>query len=87
MSWNPDNGIQMFINNTLVVSSFEGSSIPDDEREYNPDADGFYLGRGSPAQPNRRFASMSVDDLQYWYGNRRYLLAFDYINRGKFTRY
>ena len=73
----------MYINNSLVAASDQtGSSRSDDERVYNPEVDGFYLGGGAQRDSGDKFASMSVDDLTYWYGDRGYLLAFDYISRG-----
>jgi len=47
-----------------------------------PELEQFQLGRGDGTQSNSRYGVMTLDDFEYWYGNRDYLLAFDYIWRG-----
>ena len=83
IGWSPENGLQVFIDNKLVGHA----SIPivRDSTQTVPEMEPFHVGRGDGKQSNSLYGVMTVDDLEYWFGNREYLLAFDYIQRGNIT--
>ena len=87
VSWHPDLGVKMYINGSVLAESgSQGHPRSDDERIYDPNQDGFYVGRGNPLATDERYSAMAVDDLTYWYSDRDYLIAFDYIERGNIMR-
>jgi len=46
----------------------------------------FYIGRsawGAGIGDNMKFASVIIDELEIWYGDRSSLIFFDFIQRGK----
>ncbi|XP_052825988.1 uncharacterized protein LOC106882798 isoform X1 [Octopus bimaculoides] len=74
LSWHPDTGLKMYINNELVGYS-EGVNF---DRSLTGNKE-FYIGApstGYGANPN-----FAIDEMEIWYGNRDNLVAFDYINR------
>ncbi|KAL8566603.1 hypothetical protein ACOMHN_054825 [Nucella lapillus] len=81
LSWHPNHGLRLFIDNQQV----SGNSIPHTytgtpRRDYSH----FYIGKGNYGDV--RGASMvtgdfDVDELEIWYKRREDLLAFGYIDR------
>ena len=69
----------------MVASSnkFERRADADLDKQ-NAGSRSFYLGRGNGLSSRSRNANMTIDEMEYWFGNRDYLLAFDYIQRGKY---
>jgi hypothetical protein len=83
-SWSEQDGIRVYVNNKMIASSNKFSARADsDLDQQNAESANFYLGRGNGLSSRSRNANMTLDEMEYWYGNRAYLLAFDYIQRGK----
>jgi hypothetical protein len=96
IGWSEQTGLVVYINNKLVgragiptvreappaqpAAGGDGGGAAGTGAR--PEQEPFQLGRGDGTQANSRFGSLTVDDFEYWYGNRDYLLAFDYIQRG-----
>ena len=82
-AWDPVDGLSLYINEQLVAQSSQPSvRLASDVTAAHPDREKFYIGRGDGSRSNARYANMTIDDVEYWYNNRKYLLAFDYIQRG-----
>ena len=61
-------------------------SVPRSYTEFeglSRDRDKIFIGRGDGTQTTSRYGNFSIDDLEYWYNNREYLIAFEYLTRGK----
>lgn len=81
--WDPTEGLVVYINEQLAAQNSQPTvRSPSDSTGVHPDREKFYIGRGDGSRSNARYANMTIDDVEYWYNNRRYLLAFDYIRRG-----
>ena len=88
ISWEPSKGISLYKNNRLIARSTKQNMRPRDPddgywSELEIDKVGFYLGRGEGLNINAKYANMTFDEMEYWYGNRDYLIAFDYLQRGR----
>ena len=86
VSWDPEKGLKIFVNNNLISSD----KIPEPRNLTIPygflrrsTENKFYLGRGNVYMEDGTFGEATYDELEYWYGPRDYLVAFDYIQRGK----
>ena len=80
LSWHPDNGIEMFVDQESVARNAV-------LRKKNPDEStrdsNVYIGRANTYMRNERYAAATIDDLEMWYGDRERLIYFDFIQRGK----
>ena len=82
-SWSEDGGIKVYVNTQLVASTNEVKDRPHSDLDHQTmESENFYLGRGDGLSSRHRYGNMTLDEMEYWYGNRDYLLAFDYIQRG-----
>lgn len=79
LSWHPQSGLSMYVDNKLVGHSYAISY-----KDSLPQGKEFLIGRpnhgeskGSPSAPN-----FAIDELEIWYGTRDDLLASNYIVRG-----
>lgn len=82
LSWHPDFGLGLYLNNTLVAFTSYTRPSPPQPIQSNPHV---LVGRaniGDTDQINRP-ADVVVDEMEIWYGRREELLAFDFILRGK----
>ena len=83
VSWDPITGLKFYMNNTLLAESnnkvFRSLA---DSQAVNPDYNRIYIGKGSGRRANMRFGNFTIDHLKYWSGNRDYLIAHDFIQRG-----
>ncbi|KAL5005761.1 hypothetical protein ScPMuIL_016919 [Solemya velum] len=86
ISWDPETGLELYLNNGLMGASSEYSvnslSIPDDLMLAR-----FYIGRGNIDMGAALYGDATFDELEYWYGPRHYLIAHGYIQRGDPTGY
>ena len=84
VDWHPERGLTVYGNNQLAGSTSRYTERPQTDISNTVSGqDRFYIGRGDGRQQGRRYADVTLDDMEYWYGNRDYLLAFDYIQRGR----
>ena len=84
LSWHPDFGLSMYLNNSLVAYSKDTNTTFSPLVE--PSRPRVLLGKansGDSTEPTQN-AHMVVDEMEIWYGRREDLLAFDYILRGKY---
>ena len=83
IDWHPVNGLSFYQNNRMIASTnrYEDRDKSDLALKV-PDQDNFYLGRGDGSRRGRSYGNFTIDDMEYWYGSRDYLLAFDYLQRG-----
>ncbi|XP_062614011.1 uncharacterized protein LOC134275752 isoform X2 [Saccostrea cucullata] len=79
LSWHPDFGLNMYVNNTLVAHSAYTNVVPNVGRSGTR----VYVGRSNADDTGEttRTAMMTVDEMEVWYGRREGLVAFDYILR------
>ena len=84
LSWHPELGLDMYVNNKLV-----GHSMAVSYKDSPPQGQEFLIGKpnhgeskGSPSAPN-----FAIDELEVWYGTRDDLLASNYIVRGMYGLY
>ena len=77
LSWDQRSGLKMYVDLELVDSS----SSPVSEARQQVDGDGTraYLG----ADVTRaNYGSVTVDDLEFWFGERSKLIELDFLLRG-----
>ena len=87
-AWDPEKGLDVYVNDKLVAeSSKEQVRDRAELLEYNPESEQFFIGRGDGTSASARYADATYDEMEYWYGDREYLIAHGYIQRGKPTRY
>ena len=82
-TWHPERGAKMYFDNKIVSYTTGPTSVP-----LKPDRgqDHFFIGRANPGDTNNfKYPSATFDEMEMWYLNRDDLLAFDYIQRGKYT--
>lgn len=77
--WDPKDGLAVYVDDQLAAQDTDPS--PSEYSRGHPD-EKFYIGRGDGSRSNSYYANMTIDDVEYWYNNRKYLLAFDYVRRG-----
>ncbi|XP_060080041.1 uncharacterized protein LOC132559439 isoform X2 [Ylistrum balloti] len=79
MSWHPDHGLSMYVNNTLVAKS-RYTNVPIEVANNVPN---FYVGRANDGDSLETVndASMIIDEMEIWFGRREELLAFNYLLR------
>jgi len=83
VDWSDEAGLALYVNNRLVARASRGIVRPTDGiMRPSPDLEQFYLGRGDGTLSNSRYGNVTFDEVEYWYGSRDDLLAFDYIQRG-----
>lgn len=73
--WDPYSGLALMLDNERVAQN--GTSAVRSDR-VNETAERFHVGNGS----------FTLDEFEFWYSNRVFLMAFGYLSRGKriFTR-
>lgn len=82
ISWHPDHGLKLYVDNKLLGES------PAYSYTGRPSVDGghFYIGRPNDGDvPGSRHTTgnFDIDELEVWNGRREDLLAFGYIERGE----
>lgn len=83
VDWSDESGLALYVDDRLVARASRPIVRPTNGAvSPSPDQEQFYLGRGDGTLSNSRYGNMTIDELEYWYGSRDYLLAFDYIQRG-----
>lgn len=84
LSWHPDFGLGLYLNNTLVAHSTFVDSV--NNAPVTATRPHVLFGKANPGDSTdvTRTADMVVDEMEVWYGRREELLAFDYILRGKY---
>ena len=83
VDWSEESGLALYVDNRLVARASRPIVRPTDRSvSASPDQEQFYVGRGDGTMSNSRYGNMTVDEVEYWFGSRDYLLAFDYIQRG-----
>ena len=82
-TWHPESGLDLYVNNKLVDHA-NAQNVPEKERTNL--ASHFYVGRANTPQDGTRFkyADVAIDDMEVWLGRRDYLIANNFIQRGKF---
>lgn len=78
LSWHPEKGLAAYINNLKVASTENSTPRLRDSQDGQ-----FYLGRWAGSMTGKRYPNVTFDDLQYWFGDRSFLIAHGYIQRGK----
>lgn len=68
--WDPDSGLALMLDNERVAQN-RTSVVRSDWA--NETFEQFYIGNGS----------LTLDDFEFWYGNRVFLMTFGYLSRGK----
>ena len=84
-SFHPDDGLKMYANNQLIGETIV--AIPrelGDDFEYRGSMDKFYLGRPNIGVNNFRYGNVTLDEMEYWYAPRDYLIAHNYLQRGEY---
>ncbi|XP_052079469.1 uncharacterized protein LOC127717737 isoform X2 [Mytilus californianus] len=80
VSWHPDFGLGLYLNNSLVAKSTHTETTETPLVQTRPHV---LLGKantGDSTEPTQD-ANMVVDEMEIWYGRREELMAFDYILR------
>lgn len=83
--WDPRDGLAVYVGDKLVAQG--KSPVVRSTTGHHPDNEKFYIGRGDGTRANAHYANITIDDIEYWYNNRKYLIAFDYIQRGASSSY
>ena len=83
-SWHPAKGLSLYINDERVKTVKTSRARPKFDLETGSRRhNSVYFGRGvGNSGSDYNTANMTVDQMEYWYGDRDYLTAFGYINRG-----
>lgn len=68
--WDPYSGLALMLDNERVAQN-RTSVVRSDWA--NETFEQFYIGKGS----------LTLDDFEFWYGNRVFLMAFGYLSRGE----
>lgn len=84
IAWDERFGLAFYIFHKLVAFSPKPTLPAEDVFGSSRDREQFYIGRGDGTRRNAMYGILTIDDVEYWYANRQYLLAFDYIQRGGF---
>ncbi len=81
-SWHPQRGLSMYLNDEMVSHTDNYQQRTTYDFAAAAAQAPFYLGRGSRLTSGGATANMTLDEFEYWYGSREYLLAFGYLQRG-----
>lgn len=86
MSWHPDFGLGLYLNNSLVAKSTHTETTVAPLLQTRPRV---LLGKANTGDSTEstQDANMVVDEMEIWYGRREELMAFNYILRGKYQVY
>ncbi|XP_076459006.1 uncharacterized protein LOC143292527 isoform X2 [Babylonia areolata] len=82
LSWHPDHGLKLFVDNDLVAES-QPFALPQGASTAR-NSGHFYLGRPNDGDvPGVRYTTgnFDIDELEVWNGRREDLLAFGHIQR------
>ena len=77
-AWHPFRGYKVYVDQQLVGEDHNPVDRP--QVTYTIENDSAYFGRGDDLR--RGTADASLDEIEYWYSNREYLVAFEYLQRG-----
>ena len=81
-TWHPEKGLRVYVNNRLQgVDSRPDTVSPAPDKPTNH----VYVGRANRDDVNGRnfrFPDVMLDDVETWYADRDYLVAFGYLVRG-----
>lgn len=79
-TWHPTRGFKVYVDNQLIAEDKSPTKRTQTDFISGKEANTVYFGRG--ASSNQGTADVSLDEVEYWYSNRDYLVAFDFIQRG-----
>ena len=82
-AWHPTRGYRVYVDQQLVGEDQNPTNR--NNVIYTGENNGVYFGRGGDIREGT--ADASLDEIEYWYSNRDYLVAFDFIQRGKLNVY
>jgi len=84
VDWSDESGLELHVDNRLVARASRAVVRPSEAStpSPSPDHEQFYVGRGDGTLSNSRYGNVTIDEVEYWYAGRDYLLAFDYTQRG-----
>jgi len=83
LDWSDEVGLTLYVDGRRVARAEHPAVRPTTGTvQPSPDHEQFYLGRGDGTLSHSRYGNMTMDEVEYWYGSRDHLLAFDYIQRG-----
>lgn len=84
VSWHPEKGLFLYVNNRLVGYTNKGRKRRNRSRNnvFDTEKGSFFIGLDRSQSANRQAAYVVLDELDYWYAARDYLLAFGYLFRG-----
>ncbi|XP_014668355.1 PREDICTED: uncharacterized protein LOC106809700 [Priapulus caudatus] len=71
VTWHPDSGLELYVNDRKVDSEVGYTEQPNTAQR-----------RGLLTVGNSRYEELVVDQVQFWKAHRDYLLAFDIVKRG-----
>ena len=88
LSWDPVDGLKLYSDNQMIASTATSTvRLKSDSKVTDRSHDRVYLGKGSGKRSGMQYGDFVVDEMEYWYGDRDYLIAWDYLQRGKPWRY
>jgi hypothetical protein len=84
--WTLDSGLRVFVNQKLHGERQQPSQRTVSQLQ-QPGR--FLIGYANDTDPSMqaRCGDFIVDEMQFWYADRKTLLAFDYIARGRLSKY
>ncbi|CAE1310992.1 unnamed protein product [Acanthosepion pharaonis] len=89
ISWHPQHGLKIYVNENLIASDLTNgeTAVKSQNFRFQHSQDRFYLGKGKDTGNKLVFGAVTFDNIRYWYGDRDYLLAHGYLQRGRPINY
>ena len=84
IGWDPHRGLSLYVDKDLI-SQNSSSTLRSDTVRASQTVQQFYIGRGDGTESGASYGNLTIDDFEYWFGNREYLIAFGYLQRGLCT--
>ena len=78
LTWDPDSGIRLFVDQQEVARSSEKTAS-----EAREGSSQLYIGRANTEMARERYANAVFDEVQFSYGDRERLEKFGFIARGE----
>ena len=82
-TWEAEKGLRVYVNNRLQGTDARPQRVP---RKTGTRTNHVYIGRANSDDENGRhfrFPDVVIDDVETWYADRDYLVAFGYLVRGE----
>ncbi len=79
-SWHPDKGLSLWLNDEKVKTVRTSTNRRSRDVNTGRSANIVYFGRG--VSRTSQTANMTLDEMEYWYADRDYLMETGWINRG-----